>query len=79
MIRSLDGQPIINGSALQVAVSEDQPGTNISLGILRDGSAQTLKIKVGEYHAKTEMAENDGDRVSPRMPSRESWAFQLAI
>ena len=44
VIRSLDGQPIINGSALQVAVSQDQPGTNISLGILRDGNAQTLKI-----------------------------------
>ena len=65
VIRSLDGQPIINGSALQVAVSEDQPGTSISLGILRDGSSQTVKIKVGEYHAKTEMADNDGDPSSP--------------
>ena len=65
VIRSLDGQPIINGSALQVAVSQDQPGTNISLGILRDGNAQTLKIKVGEFHAKTEMADSDGDPSAP--------------
>ena len=65
VIRSLDGQPIINGSALQVAVSQDQPGTNISLGILRDGNPQTLKIKVGEFHAKTEVADNDGDPSAP--------------
>jgi serine protease Do len=65
VIRSLNGQPIINGSALQVAVSEVTPGTNISLGILRDGSPQTVKIKVGEYHAKSEIAENDGDSSSP--------------
>jgi serine protease Do len=61
VIRSLDGQPIINGGALQVAVSQDQPGTNISLGILRDGAPQTLSVKVGEYHAKTETADNEGD------------------
>ncbi|MBB5059539.1 serine protease Do [Granulicella aggregans] len=61
VIRSLDGQPIINGGALQVIVSQDQPGTSISLGILRDGAPQTLSVKVGEFHAKAETAENDGD------------------
>jgi serine protease Do len=65
VIRSLDGQPIINGGALQVAVSQDQPGTTISLGILRDGSSQTLSVKVGEYKAKTETADNDGDSAGP--------------
>jgi serine protease Do len=65
VIRSLNGQPIINGSALQVAVSEATPGTAIALGILRDGSPQTVKLKVGEYHAKTETADNEGDSSSP--------------
>ena len=65
VIRSLNGQPIVNGSALQVAVSEDTPGANIELGILRDGNPQTLKVKVGEYHAKTEVADNDGDPSAP--------------
>ena len=65
VIRSLDGQPIMNGSALQVAVSEDSPGKTISLGILRDGSPQTVSVKVGEYHAKTEMADADGDPSAP--------------
>ena len=65
VIRSLDGQPIMNGSALQVAVSEDSPGKTISLGIVRNGEDQTVSVKVGEYHSKTEMAENDGDASSP--------------
>ena len=65
VIRSLDGQTIINGSALQVAVSQDTPGTTIALGILRDGTSQTLSVKIGEYHAKAEMADNDGDSSAP--------------
>ena len=70
VIRSLDGQTIINGSALQVAVSQDTPGMTISLGILRDGATQTVSIKVGEYHAKSEMAENDGDSSAPAKPGK---------
>jgi len=65
VIRSLNGQPIINGGALQVAVSQDAPGTTVSMGILRDGSPMTVKVKVGEYNAKSEVAENDGDSSAP--------------
>ena len=59
VIDSLNGQKIEDGSALQVAVSETQPGTTIELGILRNGSSQTLTVKVGEYHKDAEMA-SDG-------------------
>ena len=38
VIRELNGQKVTNGSALQVAVSEEAPGTTITLGILRDGN-----------------------------------------
>lgn len=67
VIRTLDGQPIVNGSALQVAVSQDQPGANISLGIIRDGNPETVKVKVGEYNAKSEVADNEGDSSSPNV------------
>jgi serine protease Do len=61
VIRSLDGKTIANGSALQVAVSEMMPGTQIELGILRDGKPQTIHITVGEFHAKAvEEAANTG-------------------
>jgi serine protease Do len=70
VIRQLNGQPIINGSALQVAVSETAPGTGISLGILRDGTPQTISIKVGEFHAKTEVAENDDNGAPNAKPGK---------
>ncbi len=59
VLRELNGRKMINGSALQVAVSETAPGTAIELGILRDGKPQTIKITVGEYHkSNTQEASN---------------------
>jgi serine protease Do len=61
VLRELNGRKMINGSALQVAVSETAPGTTIELGILRDGKPQTVKITVGEFHkSNTEEASNSG-------------------
>jgi serine protease Do len=58
VIRELNGKTMENGSALQVAVSEDAPGTAIALGIIRNGNPQTLNVKVGEFHASGEVASN---------------------
>jgi serine protease Do len=49
VIDELNGRKIIDGSALQVAVSQDQPGDSIQLGILRNGQSQTVTVKVGEF------------------------------
>ncbi len=65
VIDSLNGKKIENGSALQVAVSEMTPGTTIELGILRNGTPQTLSLKVGEYHKDAEVA-SDGDGATPQ-------------
>ena len=62
VLRELNGKKIVNGSALQVAVSETAPGNTVDLGILRDGHPQTVKVTVGEFHNdKTQEAENGGD------------------
>jgi serine protease Do len=58
VLREIDGRKIVNGGALQVAVSEMAPGNTISLGILRDGKPETIKVTVGEYHANAEVADN---------------------
>jgi serine protease Do len=58
VLRDLNGKEIVNGGALQVAVSQVAPGTSISLGILRDGKPEKVTVKVGEFHANTEVAEN---------------------
>jgi len=59
VLREVDGKNIPNGSMLQVAVSEMTPGTQITLGILRDGKPQTLHVTVGEFHNTSEVASND--------------------
>ncbi len=51
VLRELDGKKIVNGSALQVTLSQTAPGSAISLGILRNGKPLTLKLTVGEFHA----------------------------
>jgi len=59
VIAELNGQKILNGSALQVQVSEMTPGTKVALGILRNGQPQTVNVTLGEYHKPGEMASND--------------------
>ena len=62
VIDELNGHKVIDGSALQVAVSEDHPGDVIHVGIIRNGQPQTVTITVGEYQkAGTEQASNDGN------------------
>jgi len=60
VLREINGKSIPNGGALQVAVSEIAPGNTIALGILRDGKPETLHVKVGEFHANAEVADNSG-------------------
>ena len=65
VIDELNGQKVLNGGALQVAVSEDTPGTKIALGIIRNGSSQTVNVTVGEFHKDAEVA-SDGGSASPQ-------------
>ena len=61
VVAQINGQNVVNSSALQVAVSEVAPGTKIALGILRNGQPQTVNVTVGVYGEKgTQVAENDG-------------------
>jgi serine protease Do len=58
VLRELNGNKIVNGSALQVAVSQIAPGSSIKLGILRDGKPESVTVKVGEFKGETQVAEN---------------------
>jgi serine protease Do len=63
VIDQLNGHKIADGSALQVAVSQDKPGDTVQLGILRNGQPLTLSVKVGEYKKPgTQVAENEGSQ-----------------
>ena len=61
VLRELNGSKIKNGSALQVAVSQTAPGTDIKLGVLRDGKPENLTVKVGEFKGDKQVAENDNN------------------
>jgi serine protease Do len=74
VLRDLNGKKIDNSSALQVAVSEMQPGSTISLGILRDGKPETIKVTVGEFHKDTEEAANS----APGAPQRGKLGLAVA-
>ena len=62
VIVGLNGQHIADSSALQVAVSEMSPGTQLTLDLMRNGSPTTVRLTTGEYHAKgQQVADNDSD------------------
>ncbi|SNS45873.1 serine protease Do [Granulicella rosea] len=63
VIRTLNGRTMVNGSALQLAVSQTIPGSKLTLGILRDGKPETLNVTVGEY--KKDADEVAGNDASP--------------
>ena len=46
-------------------VSQTAPGSDIKLGILRDGKPETLTVKVGEFKGEKQVAEN-GDNGSQK-------------
>jgi serine protease Do len=65
VISQLNGQKIVDGSALQVAVTEMAPGTKITLGVLRDGKPETLNLTVGQFHGDSEVASSEGGDSQP--------------
>ncbi len=73
VIRQVDGKPVPNSSALQMAISEQTPGTGVSMEILREGKPQSLNVKLGEYHAKNEVAENSAS------PEQQKGKLGLAV
>lgn len=62
VIERLNGNLIDNGGTLQLDVAQLTPGTHIQLGVLRNGTPQTVTVTLGEYNKSSEqVAANDGD------------------
>ncbi len=75
VIDKLNGHTVVDGSALQVAVSQNRPGQTIQLGILRNGEPMTLSVKVGEYNKLgNEVAEKESGG-----PSQNTGKLGLAV
>ncbi|HUO25590.1 MAG TPA: DegQ family serine endoprotease [Candidatus Aquilonibacter sp.] len=53
VITELDGQPVSNAGELQVTVGQKQPGTRITLGILRNGQSVSIPVTLTEVGSGT--------------------------
>ena len=80
VIAKLDGREIPNSSALQVAISQMQPGTKLSLGVIREGRQETVNVTVGSYKPNgSQVAQNDGDEEQPGGQKANSGKLGLAV
>jgi len=61
VVTGVNGEPVQTGSDLQVAVSEDAPGSKIQLDVERNGRPEKVDVTVGEYHHDQEVAASATD------------------
>jgi serine protease Do len=73
VLTELNGQKMVDGSALQVAVSEMQPGTAIKLGIVREGKPESLNLTVGKFNAR------GAEEASSEAPGQQKGKLGLAV
>jgi serine protease Do len=66
VIQSLNGQKVVNGGALQVRVSEMEPGTQIALGILRNGKSTSVNATLGQFHGSNNEVATSDDQGNPQ-------------
>ncbi len=59
VVTEVNGQKVVNASALQVVISQLSPGNALKLGVIREGKPLSLDLTVGQYHAKGEEASSD--------------------
>jgi Do/DeqQ family serine protease len=60
VITSLDGRPVADGNELRNRVASTNPGSGVSLGLVRDGRERTVRVELGELRptqAKADAAE----------------------
>ena len=61
VIIKLDGQPVNSANDLRLNISQMAPGTNVKLGVWRDGKVQDFNVTLGELPEKA-TAENNSER-----------------
>ena len=78
IITSVDGQPVKNGQDLIDLVSVTPVGSTVSVGLLRDGKKETLKVAVGD-RAKLVGGLNTPDAVEPDAAEPTNAKFGISI
>ncbi len=60
VIQKFDGKPVTDSRHLKMEVARVAPGETVPVEVLRDGSAKTLKVRLGELPGSEKLAENGG-------------------
>ena len=60
ILLEVDGKPVATANELRMTISMMQPGTDVRLKVLRDGSEHQISVKLGEMPTETAMAKPDG-------------------
>jgi serine protease Do len=74
VITEIDGQKVTDAGELQVVVGQKQPGSKITLNVLRDGKSMTIPVTLealGEHAA-------DGDSGSAKGEGKMHWGIGLS-
>ncbi len=63
VVTELNGQKVLTSSDLQVRVMEMTPGTEVALGVLRNGKPMTVNVTLGQFHGNNavETGDNEGN------------------
>jgi serine protease Do len=56
IVTSLDGKPVANVSELREKIAWASPGTDVTLGVFRNGKNEDVKIKLGQAPGANEVA-----------------------
>jgi len=59
VIQTLNGSPISSFSQLRTRLAFTKPGTEVRLGILRDGKQMEMKVKIGQFSPEVARRDND--------------------
>jgi serine protease Do len=78
VITSVSGQAVEDGDALVRTISALRPGSQVRLGVLRDGRPMTVPARLGERSSEDEPAAEEGPTPTSR-PARKGDALGLAV
>jgi serine protease Do len=73
VITELDGSKVSDASELQIQVGQKQPGTNIKLGVLRDGKNVSVPLTLEEMGSR----DRDGKEVGSNEHGKPRWGLGL--
>lgn len=58
VIQTINGKPVRNFSSLRATIATSSPGTEVKIGINRDGTEKTLTVTLGELPSELAMDQN---------------------